>query len=279
MSFVKLVVAAFLLLVPAASWASCTTYNAEISQSGGTGYSPADVIDRFANIAIRAPSRPGSDCRGVAVTIRPRSGVIELRNGGDLLAARFVTIGATGGVSGSSYTLGPIAAGDLVRTGAINLPFLRLDAGQFITPGQYVGEFDLVIGDGPPIPFSVNVQVEAAIRLIGNQSSRTLALGEITNGAETSDRFFYRTNSAVAVSIRSQNGGVMLHSGGSAFGSIPYAFYLSGRLVALDQPTSVQIAYRQLAVQSEEVRLVVAPQQDKYAGIYQDVISLDFAAF
>lgn len=280
MKLTTLFAALIALLAPAPAIANCRTYVSQVTQSSGRNYNPAEVTDRFVNLALSAPANLDARCALAQVVIASRSGTIQLRNGARALQAQFVPSSAAGFITPIAVNLSTRGELDLVRSGSLALPFLRIEPGQFAPPGDYTADLELRVGDGAPVLFSVVVRVEPAMRFVGGSGgTKTLSLGEVSEGAQGTDRFFYRTNSAMAVSIRSEHGGVLVHTLGKDFGAIPYAAYLSGQRLTLATPSVATLDLRNPLLQSEELRVVVEPRRNLYAGLYRDTLTLEFTPF
>ena len=280
MKFATLFCALLASVAPLPAFASCATYGAQVTQTTGASYNPAELTDLFVNISLNAPSNPASDCASTPVVIASRGGVISLSNGASALNFLLVSSSATDGVTSSTFNLSSGGESDLVRTGNLSLPFLKLLPGQFVQPGEYTADLQLQVGDGAPVLFAIAVRVEPAMRFIsGSGGTTSLSLGEVTAGAQITDQFFYRTNSALSVSVLSENHGVLVHSLGKGFGEIPYAAFLSGKPLTLSAPSVVTLDLRNGPLQSEEMRVAVEPQPARYAGIYRDTLTLEFTPF
>lgn len=265
---------------PLPAFASCKTYDAQVTQAKGSSYNPAALTDLFIDLSVRAIGKVNSDCARTKVVIGSREGLIQLSNGASTLDIHLVSSSMTDLRTPLKVDLSSSEEDDLARKGRLSVPFLRVLPGQFVRPGKYTADLQLQVGDGAPVLFAIAVQVEPAMRFISGSGGTTpLSLGDLTAGAEITDQFFYRTNSALSVSVFSENHGVLVHSLGKGFGEIPYAAFLSGKRLTLSAPSVVTLDLRNGHLQSEEMRVAVEPQPARYAGIYRDTLTLEFTPF
>ena len=279
-------VAALLLAVAAvparADSPACAGYAAVARQTGNASYDPSGITPSVVTISLRLLDRDVPvACAAVPVVLASRNGTIRLARSGDALAAHLVSSPQSGVVTPVSYRLSEVATTELVRNGVTNLVLLQIDSGQFLAPGDYLASLDLIIGNASPQPLDLIVRVAPAIRFVGTSlAGGALSLGEVSNGGEARDRFYYRTNSAVAVTAISDNHGQMVHTLGPQYGTIPYSAYLSGERLQLDRPATIRLDDDgNHALRSEELRVMVAPQSNRFAGQYRDTLTLVFTPY
>ncbi len=259
--------------------APCAGYSADARQTSADTYDPSSITQVVLNLVVQAQDRDlPNGCTSAPVSLRARSGTIALRNGATTLLATASRSNLTGRITPSEVDLNGNARGDIVRDGMVQLAFLDIAAGQFVPPGNYVADLDLIVGDATPRPIQLIVRVMPSMRFEGSGGG-ALSLGELSDGGEARSTFFYRTNASLAVTARSDHGGRLQHSEGAALGAIPYAAYISGRRLSLETPDNFTIEHRSTALQSEEVLIQVEPQRQRFAGVYRDTLTLDFTAF
>jgi hypothetical protein len=142
-----------------------------------------------------------------------------------------------------------------------NLPVrLRLPANQRVLAGRYAGTLDFSLepgpradnpGQGDPVdwnalnrPVSVAVQVAPRVQanftavdaVSGNGRLASVNLGELTSGETRALGIQIRANIDVDISVRSVNGGNLIHSSDGR-SQIPYALTVLGTPVDLSQET------------------------------------------
>lgn len=258
----------------------CRSYSADARQTTGETYDPANVSREVVRLEVRSLDDDlHTGCTSAPVSVRASQGTIQLRNGGTILNSEFIRSARTARITSSQVDLTGNAQGDIVREGQVGLDFLAIAPGQFVPPGTYVANLELVVGDAAPQPFQVAVLVSPSMRFELGTTEGTLDLEELTNGSEASSTFYYRTNASLSVTAYSDHGGRLRHDQGRSYGEIAYEAILSGRRLNLETPHTFTIANRSLGIQSEEIIVRVPPQQGRYAGIYRDNITLDFTAF
>lgn len=280
MKFYALFYALLALSAPITAIADCPTFNGRVSQTTGTTYNPAGLTDQLVNISVTASRDLDQECERTQVVIGSSSGQIELRNGSSVLVTQILPSSAVGVVTSAAVNISSKGTSDLVKTGGLALPILKIFPGQYVPPGQYSADLELQIGNGAPELFSIVVMVEPALRFIaGTGGTRRLDLGDVSAGAQKTDSFAYHTNAPLSVSVHSDNGGVLVHSLGRDYGQIPYSAYLSGRPLSLARPSILSLDLRNTEVQSEQLKVVVAPQPARYAGQYSDTLTLEFTPY
>ncbi len=258
----------------------CPGYEASADQDGDLTYSPADVRQGRVSVEIRLadPDVP-RNCNQIEVAIVAQDGgLITLQKGGETLPATFIRSPSVLRVDGNGVALAPAARNSLLNNGMIRVDFLAIESGNFVTPGVYAADLELVVGDNAPVPFTVTLLVEPGVKLLATNGTQTLSLGEVSEGASVSTQFFYRTNASLNITARSDNQGRLVHEDGPDFGYIDYDAFISGRLLNLAEGDEISLPFVTTAENSEELEVRVAPQPNKFAGRYTDTLTLTFTA-
>jgi hypothetical protein len=281
-----LVIALALLALPVPAFAqACDGYEIIASQASGFSYNAADPLAMRVDIELRAAETGlPRNCRQVPVVIELLGGTArdpDFYAGGDALQADWER-GAEVRRSTNSWRLRNAARRALVDGETLSIDFYRIAAGQFQPPGEYRQELEISVGDDvTTLPLSIDLA--PALRFEGDTTGgqQNLDLGDIADGSRASSDFFFRTNSAVAVTLVSDNDGALVHEQGEVFGRIPYSASLSGTPVDLTKPggDAVDIPFAGTSVQSGRLEVEVAPTPHQYAGRYRDVITLSFIPY
>ncbi|MBR9825265.1 MAG: hypothetical protein GYB36_05600 [Alphaproteobacteria bacterium] len=281
---IRAVLLALVFLVPAGAAKACDGYDLAVTQMTAFSYNAADPVTTTLEVEFRAvESGLPRRCRNQRVQIDIIGGTArdpDLEAGGERLQARWINTGEVNR-NGDQWRLRRSARTDLVEGDTLSIAFFEIDAGQFVTPGEYRQTWRITIGDNE-MTVPIIVTVEPAIRLEGDSQSGTQALdlGDITNGARASSDFFFRTNSAVAITLVSDNHGTLQHEQGKQFGRIPYSAAISGQAVDLSSGSdTVDIPFSGAAIQSGRLEVEVAPSPHEYAGRYRDVITMSFIPY
>ena len=270
--------AALLWAVPAVS-ASCDGVATDVRQTSGDTYDPASITRQLIGVSVRRLDEGEADCADARIVLKGRSGVILLRNGGDILRTEFIRSRHVGRISPSEIELHRNALGQTAR-GGLSIDLMEIGEGQFVPPGEYTAVLEIQSGSEPPRSFQLAVRVMPSIRFESTDGgSRTLSLGELRDGGEARSTFFYRTNASLRVTARSDHGGVLQHIDGEQYGQIPYSATLSGRRLDLGRSIPYSIRRGSSGVQAGDLVVQVAPQGMRYAGSYRDTLTLDFTAF
>lgn len=278
LSILPCIAAAFLLPAAPAQAARCDSYAVRAGQSGTDSYDPAQVLPALVSVNLMATERTDPGCTSAAVTIESVDGrPIELVSGNTRLTGRLVRSSKVGNLRPEAVSINGNGRNDILGAG-LDLDFLEIDAGQFVPAGIYRADLTATVGDGVPVPFSIEVNVQPSMRFV-DTGMRDLSLGEVSNGSSVSSNFAFRTNAMLSVVARSDNGGNLLHEQGSAYGSIPYRARLGGAVLDLVTPTPVTIPFGGTGVRMETLRVEVDPQRARYAGRYRDTLTLEFTAF
>jgi hypothetical protein len=260
----------------------CPGYAAIARQTGNASYDPSSLVVTPVSVNLRLFEGDISPaCIATPVTLASRNGTIRLMRNGEALEARLVQSAQSGVVTPVSFRLSERATTELVRAGSTNLVLLQIDPGQYVSPGDYLVSLDVNVGDATPRPIDLIVRVEPAMRFVGNNASGgSLSLGEVSDGGEAVDRFFYRANSAFSVTAISDHKGNLVHTMGAQYGAIPYFAYLSDRALRLDAPVMLRLDDDgRRGIRSEELRVVVPPQPNRFAGQYRDTLTLVFTPY
>lgn len=264
---------------------ACDGYDLSISQRSGLTYNAADPVATLIDLEIRAtdPDLPRR-CRSVPVEIEIIGGTAarpEFTSGGQVLPVEWIS---------NTYVrrrreiwrLRNSGRRRLVDGETLSIPFFRIQPGQFLEPGQYSQTWRITVGD-VVTTFVVGTDLVPALRFEGDTTSgvQTLDLGDISTGSRATSDFFYRTNSAVSITLTSDNLGALVHERGEEFGRIPYSASISGTSVTLSRPAGdiVDIPFSSASIQSGRLEVEVPPSPHQYAGRYRDVITLSFIPY
>lgn len=282
---ISLLMAASLGLAALQPAPRCDGFEIDITQTDGLVYDGADITDTIIHLSLRATETElSSRCGQVTVSLAITNGsAAEPRLSG--AAAELEADWERSDdirLTGSTWRLQRNAVRRLVSGETLTLPFYRLAAGQFIPPGLYEHRLEIASGDRLATT-PIASQVLPALRFEGNTSAGTHAidLGDIDTGARGRSDFFFRTNTAVSVMIRSDNLGALIHERGEEFGAVRYTASVSGQRVDLSLPggDTVDFPYRSSAVQSGSLEVDVPPATHHYAGRYRDVITMSFIPY
>lgn len=261
----------------------CTGYVADVRQVSGQTYDPAQVSTSNVELEIRRVDRDLEPaCANVAVRIRPRAGgVIALERNGTDIPANFVQSSAVASANRTEVTLSASARAAIATDRGARFALIGFSSGQFVPPGEYVAELELLVGDSPPRPFTLAVTVAPSLRFVGEAESGSLriSLGEVSNGATGSSTFFFRTNASLRLSITSENAGVLMHSENPALDGIPYKASLFGQPVELTRPSQINLGAGSSGLQSGTLEVSVEPQPARFAGRYSDTVMVEFTAY
>lgn len=283
MRYLSIVAIALLFASSPALAAPCTGYAADVRQVSGQTYDPAQVSNGNIELEIARLDRDlERACSNVSVRIRPRAGgLIALERNGTYLPASFVQSGALASANQTEVTLSPRVRTAIATDRGARFALFEFPSGQFVSPGEYLAELELLVGDSPPRPFTLAVTVAPSIRFVGEAETGSLriSLGEVSNGATGSSTFFFRTNASLRLSIMSENAGVLVHSQNPAFGSIPYQASLFGQALDLARPSQITLGQVSNGLQSGTLEVSVQPQEARFAGRYSDTLVVDFTAY
>jgi hypothetical protein len=169
----------------------------------------------------------------------------------------------------------------LVDGRTVSFTHYQIDAGQFTTPGEYRQTLRVTVGERV-MTRPIAVQVEPALRFERESAFgvQTLDLGDVTHGSSAGANFYFRTNTALSVTLRSDNGGALVHERGEGFGRIAYQAALSGAPVdltgGLSQPVELATG---AGLQTGRLEVTVPPAANQFAGQYRDVVTLSFIPY
>lgn len=273
------------VLTPSAAHASsCEDYAVDVRQTSGSTYDPASMAGIVVNVAITAvDANLANGCTSVPIRIEPQAGgIFSFSMTGDTLNYSVQNSNQVGARSASQVVLNGNARNTIVSGGLASIPLFGFQAGQFVRAGRYIAPINVTVGDGPPLSYELEIDVEPSIRFVAENGARekTLSFGEVTNGSERSTAIFYRTNAAFQLRATSQNHGTLLHEGGPQFGTIAYQATYDGAPIDLKSGLAVlNRTYPGASVQSDVLWIGIQPQRDKYAGKYRDVLTLEFIPF
>ena len=276
------------LLARPAAWAqpqTCAGFDLEVSQQTGFSYDASQATDTLVTLQMRATeSGLGSACDRVDVTIAIENGTAanpQLLAGGAILLADWERSGVLRR-SGSVWLVQGSSVRQLVDGDTLSFPLYRLAAGQFVVPDSYSHTLRITSGDRETT-LPVLVQAVPALRFEGESAGgqQAIDLGDVTNGASGQSDFFYRTNSAVAITLVSDNRGRLVHERGEGFGSLVYQARISGTPVDLTGASgaTLDLPYQSSEIQTGRLEIDIAPVQAQYAGRYSDVITMSFIPF
>lgn len=277
------VLSSALLAMPAHARAKdCDAVSVEAVQAGGMQYDPAAAVGIPVNLRLVTTSAAGGDCANIPVRIATQDGSpVSLDNGGSTLTMDLQQSSQTANLSFLGASLTGNARRDLFA-GSVTVPLFVVRPGQFVPTGLYRERLTIAIGDAPPLPVEIVMQVQSSIRLVPQNGSsvKSISFGEVSQGSERTSSIYYVANGPFEVRLNSQNGGRLVHESGLSFGSIAYATRYDGTSVDLSGgPAIVRVRPSGQGVQIDELTITVPPANDHYAGKYRDVLSLDYIAF
>ncbi len=264
--------------------ASCESYELEAVQRSSPGYDASNPVAGRVELELRVidGDLPKS-CRGVQIQIEIVGGTARdpaLFDGANRLEAVWERSTALLR-NGDHWRIRQSARRDLVDGQAVSFTLYHIDPGQFIAPGQYRQNLRITTGNQVTI-LPIIVEVEPSLRFERESvfGVHTLDLGDVTDGASASANFYFRTNTALSVTLHSENAGALVHERGPAFGRIVYRAALSGRVVdltgGLSQP--VELAYG-AGLQTGQLQVTTPPSPNQFAGQYRDVVTLSFIPY
>ncbi len=264
---------------------TCSGFDLDVSQQTGFSYDASQATDTLITLQMRArESGLGSACDRIDMSIAIENGTAanpQLLAGSSILQADWERSGVLRR-SGSVWLVQGQAVRQLVDGDTLTFPLYRLAAGQFVAPDSYGHTLRIVSGDRETT-LPVLVQAVPALRFEGESAggSQAIDLGDVTSGATGQSDFFYRTNSAVAITLVSDNRGRLVHERGESFGTIPYQARISGTLVDLTGAagTTLDLPYQSSDIQTGRLEIAVDPVTAQYAGRYSDVITMSFIPF
>lgn len=273
-----------LLLWPATAWA-CDGYDLAAVQTTAFSYNAADPRASTLELELRAVET-GLErrCRNVSVEIEIIGGTArdpDLVTIADRLSTEWIRTQPVRR-NGDVWRLRRSARTDLVNGETVSFAFYLIEAGQFLPPGEYQHTLRITVGDRvTTLPLSVTVQPTMRFEGETTEGTQVLDLGDITNGARASSDFFYRTNSAMAITLVSDNRGALQHEAGAAFGRIEYTASISGQTVDLSRAEgdTVEFAFSGTGIQTGRLEVEVPPSPFQYAGRYRDVITMSFIPY
>lgn len=275
----------FGLVFSAGAAQACEGYEIAVTQLTGFSYNAADPVASTLELQIQAlDSDIPRRCRSERVEIEIIGGTARdpfLSSGAGQLDVEWLRTDAINR-SGSVWRLRRSARVDLIEGETLNIPFYRLEAGQFVRPGDYVHTLRVTIADRvTTLPLIVTVLPTMRFEGDTDGSTQRLDLGDVTQGSSARSDFYFRTNSALAITLVSDNHGALLHEQGKAYGSIAYNARLSGQAVDLTGASgdTVELPYAGTTIQTGSLEVDVPPTPHQYAGQYRDVITLSFIAY
>ncbi len=261
---------------------TCETVSVEAVQAGSMQYDPAAGVGVPIGLRLVTTSTAEVNCASVPVRIATQDGsTVALENGGASLAMDLQQSSQTANLSFLGASLTGNARHDLFA-GTVNVPLFVVRPGQFVPAGLYRERLTVQIGDAPPLPVEIVMQVQSSIRLVPQNGSsvKSISFGEVSQGSERTSSIYYVANGPFEVRLTSQNGGRLVHEAGQSLGHIRYATRYDGTAVDLSGgPAIVRIRPSGPGVQIDELTITVPPAGDHYAGKYRDVLSLDYIAF
>lgn len=271
-----------LTIAPQAHARTCEAVSVEAVQSGSMQYDPAAAVGVPLGLRLVTTSAAGGNCANLPVRIATQDGsVVALENGGASLTMDLQQTSQTANLSflGANLTGG---ARHELFAGTVNVPLFVVRPGQFVPAGLYRERLTVQIGDAPPVPVEIVMQVQSSIRLVPQNGSsvKSISFGEVSQGSERTSSIYYVANGPFEVRLTSQNGGRLVHEAGLSLGYIRYATRYDGTSVDLSGgPAIVRIRPSGQGVQIDELTITVPPASDHYAGKYRDVLSVDYIAF
>lgn len=272
------------VLVLAHQAAACTTYSLDVSQVSGSAYDPVASAATPLTVQL-TPSGPlDAACTTVPVVLSgsiadPRP--LVFNNGLSRLVADFNPSADANRVL-ATLRLTPAARARLVQGQPVTLQLGTLEAGQFVRSGDYNSLLRVRVGDtDQQVPLQVGVQPAFLFQNSSADGVEEIGLtGNLQSGYQGSTVFFYRTNADVRVTASSDNGGRLVHERGPAFGSIGYLTELDGQAIDLSAgPVPLDFQFARLTLQSKALGVTVPPTSPRYAGRYEDVITLSFVPY
>lgn len=264
--------------------AACTTYDLDVTLVSGSTYDPVSSASTPLTIQL-APTGPlDVACASVPVVLSgsiadPRP--LVFTNGLSRLVADFSPSSDANRVL-ATLRLTPAARARLVQGQPITLQLGTLDAGQFVRSGDYNSILRVRVGDtDQQVSLEIGVQPAFLFQNSSADGTEDIGLtGDLQSGYQGSTVIFYRTNADVRVTATSDNGGRLVHERGIAFGAIDYFAELDGEQLDLSaSPIPLQFQFTRLTLQGKALNVTVPPTEPRYAGQYQDVITLSFMPY
>ncbi len=252
-------------------------------QSSGQYYDPNQANRTVLQLNLQAADvRIPRSCTSQPVTIIPQSGTaFSFVNGPYSIGFVQLNSDFVSQANVTRFVLSGNARSRIVRGEAINIDLFEISAGQFPVAGEYRGTVLVQVGNSLPQAVLFSITVRPAIKFLAEQGSmqRELSFGEVTNGSVISAAVFYQSNAGVNITVQSQNRGKLLHESGIAGRSIPYTLIYDGTVVNLAAAAQINRSFRGLAATRDEMVLQVEPGDARVAGIYRDVLTLNYTAY
>ena len=268
--------------------------NCDLTATLGPGaqavYDPFATADTVLNVTVTAQNRGDSACQA-RFYVAPLGGELRLTSGANLLAYRIDA--PRGGGAGLPQERGPfVLRVPSNSSSSINIPLI-VPALQVVPRGDYIGQVDVRgIGEGDE-PVSVTAG-SAALRIVvpartemsisgtaappfssHSMAPASIDFGEAVSGA--TQRVFVNVwaNGSVAVTLSSENHGVLRHQGDSSLPPIDYSARFDGMPVALGAPFSVQrTPPASLAGASYPLAITLGNVAGHFAGRYKDIVTV-----
>lgn len=263
---------------------------AQVGAGAQAVYDPFASVETILNVTVRVTNDTDEACQA-RFYIAPVGGDLRLASGADDLSYRIDA--PRGGGAGVPEERGPF----LIRVPAnsnasLDIPLI-VPALQVVPRGDYLAQVEVRgiaegnqpvrIGSGSaPLRVVVPARVEMSISGTAappfsdhSMAPASIDFGEAVSGA--TERVFVNvwSNGSVAVTLSSDNHGVLRHQGDASLPPIPYTARFDGAPVGLGAPFTVQrMPPASLAGASYPLALTLGDVSSKFAGRYKDVITV-----
>jgi hypothetical protein len=255
----------------------CADNSVTAQQVGVDQYDPTALSNPVVRIALRLTE--GCEPNNVALRPRNETRFAVIGPGGELLSRRIASADVQ--VSNPVSTiLSRAAVASLASGETLNLELLEFQGGQFIAPGLYQLDLDIILNGQTAGVLPIVVQVEPAVQLLGAAAAGVIDvdLGDVGAGAQADRTLHVRSNVRLNMQVTSEYGGRLRHRSGAQLGHIPYILSVNGARIAAEtvSVTPLQNAPGQMLGATVDVR--VAPVQQAFAGRYTDILTISFVA-
>lgn len=263
------------------------TAKASASQNSYDPFSPSNTV---LDLGIVVTNAGAASCEG-RFSVAPIDGSLSVSSGTNRILYRIE--GPRGGGGGFANEFGPFVA--RIGPGGSQTLSIRftLPAQQIIPPGDYLSDLRVTGADGANqvvnvtggnTVLRVRVPGRTEVSISGTASSSLAQAGmapaSMNFGAARegqTERVFVNvwSNGAVAVSLSSQNEGVLRLIANPALPPIAYSARFDGSQISLGGPvTLARTPPMTISGASYELALTLRGVSGKFAGLYQDIITV-----
>jgi hypothetical protein len=273
-----------LAALPSAVEAADCSFTITANQAGSPVYDPASVTNTLVRLTFSTTATGlANNCSNTSVVITSADGgPFKFVNAGQQLTYTLLNSNQVEGPTNTRIALNGNAKNDILSGKAITIDLFSATPGQFVHAGSYDANLLVTVGNSAPVPVVASLIVEGGFRFVPENGSdtKTLSFGDVTNGAERSSTIYYQTNSALQIRATSFNHGVLVHDLGASMGTIDYTATYNGTVLNLTSgPVVIGRAYEGMGTQIDNLKVVIGPQTNKYAGTYRDTVTLEFIPY